>query len=441
MVVVLVFALSLIASACSSSTDGVTADEVRRATVTEVVDVPASVTAKAVATVSAPADGTIASLAVGPGVAVEKGAVVAVVDSPTAQKRLTDARTALATASRATGGGFRGVDLSGVQRSLDAAAGDAFAAARKAAGDISDVTVRDAFLAQVTMAEKQYASAAQTSKRLQQQVQQGIASIGQAVSALGAAQKAQAQAAYDVAQSTVDSLTLRAPIAGVVQLARPTTSGATDPLAGLLAQVSGPPAAGASNPSAQTSQVGVDDILGVGDLVSAGAPIVTIVDVSEIGLVGEVDETDVLLVTPGTTADVELDAAPGLRFEATVGTVDLLPTQSARGGVTYRIRLSFRAVDPGSGNQPPPTPRPGMSAVAHLRVRTATDAVVVPAAAVFTAGTGDAVWVVRDGEAVRQAVTVGVQGEDLVQILSGVQPGQRVVVSGTDKVTAGQAVA
>ena len=57
-----------------------------------------------------------------------------------------------------------------------------------------------------------------------------------------------------------------------------------------------------------------------------------------------------------------------------------------------------------------------MSAVAHLRVRTAADAVAVPAAAVFTADGGDAVWLVRDGQAVRQQVTVGVQGEDLVQI-------------------------
>jgi HlyD family secretion protein len=185
---------------------------------------------------------------------------------------------------------------------------------------------------------------------------------------------------------------------------------------------------------------GVDDVLSVGDQVSAGSAIVTIVDVSEIGLVGEVDETDVLLVAPGVTADVDLDAAPGLPFEATVGMVDLLPTPSARGGVAYRIRLSFRPVKPGDSGQPRPTPRPGMSAVAHLRVRSAVDAVAVPAAAVFSSDNGETVWVVRDGQAVRQPVRVGVQGADLVQILSGLEPGQRVVTSGTDKVTAGQAV-
>ena len=157
-----------------------------------------------------------------------------------------------------------------------------------------------------------------------------------------------------------------------------------------------------------------------------------------IGLVGEVDETDVLLVSAGIAADVELDAAPGLRFEATVGTVDLLPTPSTRGGVAYRIRLAFQPAAASPGGQPPPTPRPGMSAVAHLHVRTAVDVVAVPAAAVFTVEGGDAVWMVRDGQAVRQAVRLGVQGEDLVQIVDGIQPGDRVVVSGTDKVSEGQ---
>jgi hypothetical protein len=273
------------------------------------------------------------------------------------------------------------------------------------------------------------------------QVEAGIVGIGQAVSALGAAQKAQAKAAYDVASSTVDALTLRAPIAGVVQFARPAAGTSTDPLAGLLGAVSGASSnpAGAAVPNAVGQNVaGVDDVLSVGDLVSAGSAIVTIVDVSEIGLVGEVDETDVLLVSPGVSADVDLDAAPGLPFEATVTTIDLLPTPSARGGVAYRIRLSFRAVNPVSSGKPPPTPRPGMSAVAHLRVQSAVNAVAVPAAAVFESDGGETVWLVRQGKAVRQTVEVGVKGEDLVQILSGLQPGERIVTNGADKVAEGQ---
>lgn len=434
--------LGIGAAGCEPSSAGIATDTVRRATVVEVVDVPASVTARAVATLTAPADGTLARLTVAPGAAVGAGDVVAVVDSPSAQKRLADARAALSAAkSSAVRPGT--VDLSGIQRQVDSAAAEAFSTARSAAGQIQDPTVRTALLTHIHAAEQGYRSAAQTSRRVITQVQRGLASVGSALSALGAAQRIQAQSAYDLAKSTVDALTLRAPIAGVVQLGgRSTTAAGADPLAGLLGAVGGlsagaSSAAGAGGSGGSTA--GVDDVLVVGDQVGAGTPIVTIVDVSELGLVGEVDETDVLLVAPDVTASVELDAAPGVRYEAKVRTVDLLPTPSARGGVAYRIRLLFDDVaNSADGGEPPPTPRPGMSAVAHLRVRTATDAVVVPASAVFTSDLGDTVWLIRNGTAVRAQVRLGVQGEDLVQVLDGLAPGQRVVVSGADRVSTGQ---
>jgi HlyD family secretion protein len=50
----------------------------------------------------------------------------------------------------------------------------------------------------------------------------------------------------------------------------------------------------------------------------------------------------------------------------------------------------------------------------------------------------DAVWVVRDGKASRVPVTLGVQGPDRVQVVSGVAPGDRVVVKGADHVKPGQ---
>lgn len=429
-------ALALTAAACEPSHDGVATDTVRRSTVTEVVDVPASVTARAVATLATPADGVLTSLSVAPGARVAKGDVVAVIDSPTAQKRLADAKAALSAAG-STGGGIRAVDLSGLQHNADTAATAAFDQARSAAGHVSDPQVRATLLAQVDASQQQYATAAQTARSLARQVQQGVASLGSAVAALGAAQRAQAKAAYDLAASTVDGLTLRAPIAGVVQFARPSSAPAADPLASLLGSVG---AGGTGTSAAAPSTVaGVDDMLSVGDQVSTGSAILTIVDVSEIGLVGDVDETDVLLVAPGVTASVDLDAAPGVSFEATVGTVDLLPTPSARGGVAYRVRLAFAQAQADAGGQPPPTPRPGMSAVAHLRVRTATNAVAVPAAAVFsTDGGGEAVWLIRDGRAVQQQVKLGVQGQDLVQVTSGLEPGQRIVTTGTDRVSSGE---
>ncbi len=57
---------------------------------------------------------------------------------------------------------------------------------------------------------------------------------------------------------------------------------------------------------------------------------------SSLSLAADVDETDVFLVKPGVKAEAELDAVPGGRYPATVASVGLSPTQSARGGVSYR---------------------------------------------------------------------------------------------------------
>jgi hypothetical protein len=152
-----------------------------------------------------------------------------------------------------------------------------------------------------------------------------------------------------------------------------------------------------------------------------------------------VDETDVLLVTAGTPATVEIDAVPDATYPATVTAVDLAPSTSARGGVSYRVRLALRGGTT-SGDRPAPQPRPGMSAVVDLQVLTAENALAVPAAAIVRDEGRDAVFVVEGDRAVRREVRLGAQGEDLVEIIAGLEPGARVVVRDADRLRDGQVV-
>ncbi|MEU5530552.1 HlyD family efflux transporter periplasmic adaptor subunit [Micromonospora chersina] len=427
------------AASCGDDKPGVTVAQVGRSAVTEVIDAPATVTARAAATLTAPADGTLASLRVQPGQRVARGQVLAVIDSPSARDRLAQAREALRAAKRA-GRGVGGGDLGGRRRDTDRAATEAFAAARKAAGKIGDPQLRAALLLQVESAQEQYASAARAADRAVSAVQRGMAGLNSAVGALSTAQRLQAQQAYDLAKATVDALTLRAPIPGVVQPGGTRAATPTD-LTGLLGAAGGavpgidPSALGAAGQGGPPA--GVDDAVPAGGRVTAGTPVLTVVDTGQLGLLAEVDETDVLLVRAGLAATVELDAVTGATYDATVRSVDMLPTSSARGGVTYRVRLGLGAGRLGEG-EAAPAPRPGMNAVVHLRVREAADAVAVPASAVFNADGRDAVWLLRDGKADRVPVTVGVQGPDLVQIVSGVRAGDRIVVRGADQVHDGQ---
>jgi multidrug efflux pump subunit AcrA (membrane-fusion protein) len=437
-----VVSLALTGVSCDDRPEGVEVGEVGRADVVEVVDAPATVVATAAATLTAVADGTLAELTVAPGDRVTGGQILAVIDSPDARRRLARADEALAAANQAAanqaaGGQVTGsADLAAAQDATDAAAGAAFDQARRAAGRIGDARLRDALLAQVTAAQERYAAAAAAAREAVRAVQRGVASLGSAVTALGTAQRLQAQQAYDLARATVDELTLRAPFDGVVQLGG--TAAPSGGLGDLLDAAPGVLPEGLPTPPGGSGPPpGVAPSLAPGARVSAGTPVLTVVDVSELGMVAEVDETDVLLVEPGVAAEVELDAAPGARYPATVTAVDLLPTPSQRGGVAYGVRLRLAEGRWPDGSAAP-SPRPGMSAVAHLRVREATAAVAVPAGAVLRLDGVDVVWTVRDGRAVRTPVTVGVQGPDLVQVVAGLRPGDRIVVRGADLVSEGQ---
>lgn len=431
--------LALTAATCDDDTGEITTGEVVRADVAELVVAPATVVARAAATLTAASDGTLAEVMVEPGQEVAAGEVLAVVESPAAQRRLSQAEEALAAAEQAVAaggaGGTDGADLAASQHATDQAAAVAFEQARLAAANIVDDDLRQALLAQVAAAEQRYAETSAAAREAATAVQQGVASLSTAVAAMGTAQQVQAQQAYDLALATVEALTLRAPFDGVVQLGgtatAPQPAGELDQLlSGLSGGATGLSGVGGAGP-------GTDQPVTAGAAVRAGTALLTIVDLAEPGLVADVDETDVLLVEPGVPAEVELDAAPGVRYDATVTAVDLLPTPSTRGGVAYRVRL-----DLGSGRWPDgtdaPAPRPGMSAVAHLRVREATATLAVPAAAVLRVDGSDVVWVERDGRAERAEVRLGVQGPDLVQVLTGLRAGERVVVRGADQVVEGQ---
>jgi HlyD family secretion protein len=421
---------------------------VSQGTVVEVVEAPATVVARAATTVTAPAVGSVEDLRVRNGQRVRRGQVLLFVNAPEARRQLAAARSAYQQALASGSGGIPPADFAATQAATDQAAQDAFDQATAAAEQIGDPQLRNAFLAQIAQSEQTYAAVTTDARQAVDQFNAGLGSLSRALGSLTAAQRIQARAALDLARRQVAALTVRAPIAGTVSLA-PAGAQPNGDLSGLLSQlpaeaagVVGSGSADSGGSAAGTSEAAsgaVDATTYEGMPVSTGSALVSIIDVSELSLAAEVDETDVLLVKPGVEANVELDAVPGGQYPAVVDSVSLAPTTSTRGGVSYVVRLGL-----GTGTLPDggtaPKPRPGMSAVADLRVRTAVDAMSVPAAAIVRDGVQDTVWFVQDGRARRRTVTLGAQGEDAVQVLSGLQLGDEIVVSGADQVSEGKKV-
>jgi len=73
--------------------------------------------------------------------------------------------------------------------------------------------------------------------------------------------------------------------------------------------------------------------------------------------------------------------------------------------------------------------KPGMSATAQVVVSQATGAVSVPTTAISRTGGQSTVTVQRDGKDVVTPVTTGLVGDSTTQILSGVNPGDQIVIT------------
>jgi hypothetical protein len=157
-----------------------------------------------------------------------------------------------------------------------------------------------------------------------------------------------------------------------------------------------------------------------GQAVQAGTNLFLIADRTELWVDLAIFEQDVPAVTVGMPAVVTVSAVPGETF---AGRLTFIYPQLDEKTRTLTARLEV--ANPGG------TLRPGMYAAAEL-VPVARKVVSVPLEAVLPTGTRNLVFVNRgDGAFVPQEVRVGQRGDSLVEIVSGLRPGDEVVASAT----------
>lgn len=431
-------------TACSgdSATD-VTTAKAARGDVVEVVDAAGSIVARASSTVTAAAGGTVEALGVADGQQVKVGQVLLRLRSPQAVSALEQAESADESAASGATSSPGAAGLSAAQRRSREQALAGFADARAQAAQITDLPARTQALAALDQARAQYDLLTAQTDELVGQVNAGLRSVDAAVRSLTQAQRLQTRAAVAAAQSVVDSLVVRAPIAGRVSFgtgAGGSAGGGLPAGADALLRQSGVDLGAAAASGAGAGTTPGATTLAVGTPVGSGATLATITDASVLTVTADVDETDVLRLKAGTKADVTVDAVPAATYTATVRSIDPAPTTGTAGSVTYTARMSF---DGGRiDGRAAPDPLPGMSAVVSLRVAQVRDAVRVPPSAVVRSGGGgtDAVWVVTAGRARLRPVTVGLRGDDAVQLTRGVSSGDTIVVEGMADLTEGDQV-
>ncbi len=161
----------------------------------------------------------------------------------------------------------------------------------------------------------------------------------------------------------------------------------------------------------------------VGDIASSTA--VSIVDLSQIQVKVTVAEVDVASIKVGQTAQMTLDALPGKTYTATVSAINPV------GGVTSGV-VNYAVI--AQLKDPDGDVLPGMTANLAIETARHDNVLLAPLRAVKTQGTQKIVTVLYQGQQIVTPVTTGLQNDTQVEITSGLNEGDEVVIGTTTTV-------
>lgn len=169
----------------------------------------------------------------------------------------------------------------------------------------------------------------------------------------------------------------------------------------------------------------------IGQYVQPGDPVAQIVDIETAKVRVQVPEKDIRYLSLGDGVPVQVDPlGADVLVDGTITFIGELADPASR---TTPVEVSV-------SNQAG-TFRSGQIVSVHLTRRVLQDAIMIPLAAVIPLEEGRVVYVVNaQNQAERREVTLGLMRGRHVQVLSGLAPGDRLIVNGHRFVGPGQSV-
>jgi RND family efflux transporter MFP subunit len=171
-------------------------------------------------------------------------------------------------------------------------------------------------------------------------------------------------------------------------------------------------------------------LVSVGDYVTKGTRVATVVRVDPLRVELTVPEQSISLVKVGQSVRIAVDAYPGEVFSATVRFISPALRSDQRA-------LTVEAI----AQNPDGRLKPGLFATALLRQADAAPALLVPRSAVETIAGSSRVYVVKDGKAEERIVTLGETVGDRIELTSGVAKDERVAAAPKGRIADGLPVA
>ena len=135
----------------------------------------------------------------------------------------------------------------------------------------------------------------------------------------------------------------------------------------------------------------------------------------------DVGETDYRNVKVGQAGGGVFDGIPGAVYPFTITEIGLSPTVT-QGVVTYKVKANIIILNNN------PRPAPGMNVRGQIILESKPDVLVIPSRALRVRGTEQVVDVKRDGGLEEAVVTTGVTDGQNVEVLTGLEEGDVIVV-------------
>ncbi len=228
---------------------------------------------------------------------------------------------------------------------------------------------------------------------------------------------AQLQADVDTAQRGVENTVLRAPVAGKIASINGTVGEFIGAGSGTTALAPG------GTVPLPDSGPGVSSSSDLGDDGNrpGGSAFIVLDDVNTFQIVAPFTEADAALLSPNQAVEVTFDAVPDLTRTGNV--VSIAPTGTDIQGVTsYYATIVLNEADPRL--------KDGLTASAHVIVDQVDNVLVVPNAAIQRSGSTGVVTVMEpDGTQRQVQVELGLEGDGVTQVVSGLREGQQIVVA------------
>jgi len=154
---------------------------------------------------------------------------------------------------------------------------------------------------------------------------------------------------------------------------------------------------------------------------SVPTPMAEIADLTDLEVQADIDEVDISKVFVGQEAIITVDAYPENTFKGIVREIASVTMSKRDVGITYRVKVHI--------TNPEKILKLGMTANLDFLLENREQILTVPKSAVLVQGDKQFVFKVRNQKVFKGVVETAMEGEEFIEITSGLQPGEYVIVA------------